>query len=452
DEHAHRRGPASAFARWTLPGIDRCIEKIYKETLRSTRRAYDVWIYSDHGQEENKSYTVEFKQTIHAAVSKIFSEFSVEENSLRFYDQEGIQWQRLRYLNLRMLRRWVARRTLKQGPVVKGLVTVTAMGPVGHVYLPRELGPEEQREYARRLVDEGGVPTVFFRNANGVVKARNKQGEFVLPQEAVGVFGQDHPYLKEVTDDVIQTCRNPNAGAYTLSGWNPDAFPWSFPIEGGSHGGPGATETQGFVLLPADIGREDGQTPVLRPKDLRRMAMNFLGRSEYFVSAATEVSEEVVAEIKPVRIITYNVHGCKGLDGKISAERIARVLARHNPDIVALQELDLHRPRSGTVDQTHLIAQYLQMYHQFHPAMRVREEKYGNAILSRFPMRVIKAQGLPGIPGKSHLEPRGALWVEVRCYGTDIQLINTHLGLSPRERMNQAEDLLKGEWLATARQ
>ncbi len=59
DEHAHRRGPSSRFAHWTLQGIDRCIAKIYKESLRSTRRAYDVWIYSDHGQEETLSYKVE---------------------------------------------------------------------------------------------------------------------------------------------------------------------------------------------------------------------------------------------------------------------------------------------------------------------------------------------------------------------------------------------------------
>lgn len=451
DEHAHRRGPASAFARWTLPGIDRCIAKIHKETQRSTRRAYDVWIYSDHGQEECRSYAEVHGRTVHAAVREIFSEFELEEEYLKFYDREGIQWKRLRYLDSGLLAGLVKPWLHNRERAKENQAVVTAMGPIGHVYLPRELDAEEQRQYARRLVSEGLIPTVFFRNRNGVIKACNARGEFVLPQEAADIFGEGHPHLQEVTEDMLRICRSPDSGAYTISGWDPTGVPWTFPVEGGAHGGPGWTETQGFALLPADIGRDHHYERSIRPLDLRRMAMSFLGRSASFVSSAAEVSEDVQGEIKPVRIITYNVHGCKGLDGKISAERIARVLARHNPDIIALQELDLHRPRSGTVDQTHLIAQYLQMYHQFHPAMRVKEEKYGNAVLSRFPMRVVKAETLPGQDGKAGREPRGALWVEVRAHGVNIQLINTHLGLNAGERMKQISCLLGEDYIQTAR-
>src|SRR5204863_3088498 len=47
DEQAHRRGPASAFAHWSLKGIDRAIKNIWRAAHRSGRREYQVWIFSD---------------------------------------------------------------------------------------------------------------------------------------------------------------------------------------------------------------------------------------------------------------------------------------------------------------------------------------------------------------------------------------------------------------------
>src|SRR6185369_9345597 len=56
DEQAHRRGPSSAFAHWSLKGIDRAIKRIYRAARRSGRRDYQVWIYSDHGQEKTSLF------------------------------------------------------------------------------------------------------------------------------------------------------------------------------------------------------------------------------------------------------------------------------------------------------------------------------------------------------------------------------------------------------------
>jgi hypothetical protein len=50
DEQAHRRGPGSLFAHWTLRGIDRAIRLLHIAALRSEGRDYEVWIFSDHGQ------------------------------------------------------------------------------------------------------------------------------------------------------------------------------------------------------------------------------------------------------------------------------------------------------------------------------------------------------------------------------------------------------------------
>lgn len=149
-----------------------------------------------------------------------------------------------------------------------------------------------------------------------------------------------------------------------------------------------------------------------------------------------------------LRVMTYNVHGCRGIDGIISPHRIAEVIAAAKPDIAALQELDVGRPRSGGLDQAESIAQYLGMDVHFSPAMRVLEEQYGDAILTRWPSRLVKAAALPMPRSLWPLEPRGALWSEISIRGVPVQMLTTHLGLRSRERRMQADTLAGAEWLS----
>ena len=146
------------------------------------------------------------------------------------------------------------------------------------------------------------------------------------------------------------------------------------------------------------------------------------------------------------RVITYNVHRCRGVDRAWSPERIATVIASCHPDIVALQELDVGRARSGHIDQAEAIARDLGMDVQFFPALRVMDELYGDAILSRWPARTVKAAALPAfrLPG---LEPRGAIWSEIQVDGMSVQVINTHLSLLGRERLVQIGALTGPDWL-----
>ncbi len=144
-----------------------------------------------------------------------------------------------------------------------------------------------------------------------------------------------------------------------------------------------------------------------------------------------------------VKILTYNVHSCIGTDRKLDIDRLAAAIAETGADIIGLQELDVGRQRTGGVDQAHAIASKLQMTAHFHPALHVREERYGDAVLTALPMRLVRAAALP-----SFGEPRGALWVEIEAHGATLQLINTHLGLRRRERLVQVEALLGAEWLA----
>lgn len=148
-----------------------------------------------------------------------------------------------------------------------------------------------------------------------------------------------------------------------------------------------------------------------------------------------------------LRVMTYNAHCCVGTDGELSHARIAEVIAVHDPDIVAIQELDLSRMSSGRLDQAGAIAEQLKMRFHFHPALRVKEEMYGDAILSKWPMKLRHAGELPTAKAMLAFEPRGALWVTAECGDLEVQIINTHLGLSSRERAAQMHALLGPEWL-----
>jgi endonuclease/exonuclease/phosphatase family metal-dependent hydrolase len=116
-------------------------------------------------------------------------------------------------------------------------------------------------------------------------------------------------------------------------------------------------------------------------------------------------------------------------------------------DAVALQELDVRRVRSGGVDQAEVIAGRLEMKFHFQPVHCIEDEQYGNALLSRYPARLVKMAALPKRRNRADCEPRGALWIELDVRGTRLQVITTHLSIWPRERRIQAQALAGPEWL-----
>jgi endonuclease/exonuclease/phosphatase family metal-dependent hydrolase len=152
--------------------------------------------------------------------------------------------------------------------------------------------------------------------------------------------------------------------------------------------------------------------------------------------------------VPKLRVATYNVHGCVGMDRRRSEERIADVIAQSCVDIIGLQELDLGRQRSAGVDQTQIIAEQLGWHSHFHPAMRREHEHYGNAILSRYPLTFQRAVALPGRPPFFCRENRAAFEVQIGTNLGRVDVINTHLGLGWRERFIQAQLFTSAQWRA----
>ncbi len=452
DEQAHRRGPASLFAHWTLKGIDDAIARIWRAAHRSLHRHYDVWVYSDHGQQQVQSYHKLHGRSIGDAVSAVFAELGISAGPLPAHSLHGVQTQRVRQLGGKKVQHLFPVQSLMPGQASSEQVEVAAQGPVGLVYCKAGLAPPERDAVARALVASAGVPLVLTAAAPGVVTAWTDSGTYTLPQQAADVLGADHPYLEEAAAELVDLCHHKDAGEFILCGWRYGVPALSFPVENGAHGGAGPEETNAFALIPADAPLPVTGRDYLRASDLRCAALHFLGRTGHKTAERQKRMGESSAGVRIVardtlRVMTYNVHSCIGMDGKLSPERIARVIARCAPDVVALQELDVGRARTEGMDQAHMIARCLEMDFHFHPAMHIEEERYGDAILTHLPLRLVKAGTLPGLHDKPSLEPRGILWVEVELGGTTIQVLNTHLGLLARERIAQTEALLGPEWL-----
>lgn len=452
DEQAHRRGPDSAFAHWTLKGIDRAARDICRAAGRSTYRDYEWLVHSDHGQERTIPFAKKHGREIDAAVREVFSRGPLASREIwlsRLPERIGNTLGRCRkFVGMKQPRGADA-----AIPDPAHQIVITAMGPIGHLYLPEKPPAAAMESYAKDLVGTAGVPLVLLLRDDGTVRAFNRRGAWRLPEDRAEILGAAHPYLDEAAEDLVRLCRHPDAGDFVISGWDLRQPPLSFPMENGAHGGPGFEETRGFLLVPDRIRRWHVAHLAhtrnrVRGEDLRKIALHFLGRDgarEERVPRHPARDQDLT-----VRVMTYNIHSCRGLDGKIRPERVARVINHFDPDIVAVQEIDAHRARSGGHDQAQVIADHLRMTHVFQAMFEEKKERYGIAIFARYPFKIVKAAHLTGAEPRRLREARGAIWVQLEFEGRrPFHFINTHFGLGNDEKRRQANELLGTNWLGS---
>ncbi|ODT46520.1 MAG: hypothetical protein ABS70_00670 [Nitrospira sp. SCN 59-13] len=138
-----------------------------------------------------------------------------------------------------------------------------------------------------------------------------------------------------------------------------------------------------------------------------------------------------------LQVASYNIHRGFGRDGRYNPGRILRVLQEMDADIVALQEVDFPGPHPHHF-LTWLAAQ-LGMTAVGGPVRTSEAGTYGNALLTRYPVRNVRRWDL----SVGRHEPRGALAADILCQGAMIHVVTTHLGLWPTERPRQATRLLE---------
>lgn len=143
----------------------------------------------------------------------------------------------------------------------------------------------------------------------------------------------------------------------------------------------------------------------------------------------------------PLRVLTYNIHHGAGTDGRIDLPRIAATMRAAKPDLVALQEVDCVVQRSGLVDQASELARLTGMQMVFGGNLALGEGAYGNAVLSRLPIKEHRNHALPRF---DEGEQRGVLEVVLEWpSGGTIRVLATHLDHrhADRERVASAAEI-----------
>ncbi len=138
--------------------------------------------------------------------------------------------------------------------------------------------------------------------------------------------------------------------------------------------------------------------------------------------------------------MTWNIHGALGRNPRFDLDRVIALVRRHEPDIVALQEVDSRRAREAHAGNPFDVLQAALGSHGIGAKTVVTADgDYGQALFSRWPLVHTEIHDL-SYPER---EPRRAICVDVATPGGPLRVIATHLGLSLHERRSQAIALLK---------
>lgn len=140
-----------------------------------------------------------------------------------------------------------------------------------------------------------------------------------------------------------------------------------------------------------------------------------------------------------LNVMTFNIHHGEAPGGAASLDEMARLIARHEVDVVALQEVDRHwSNRSAYADQVEELAARLGMYAFFGPIYDLPSAEpgrpnrmYGLALLSRFPIvegrnNVLTRLPTVGSEARTRLMP-GFPMIAIDVDGVVLQVYNTHL-------------------------
>lgn len=153
------------------------------------------------------------------------------------------------------------------------------------------------------------------------------------------------------------------------------------------------------------------------------------------------------SQVKELRVMSYNIHHANppSQPDSIDIAAIVKAIASRDPDLVALQEVDVNTERSGQGNQAEMIAEKLGMFAYFGKAIDFGGGEFGTAILSRFPITDTTTYLLPDLGGRGS-EQRILTTARVQLpLGKAIVFGSTHLDHreSPESRILQVKELLR---------
>ena len=135
-------------------------------------------------------------------------------------------------------------------------------------------------------------------------------------------------------------------------------------------------------------------------------------------------------------LATFNIRHGRGLDDRVDLTRTARAIRETEAELIALQELDRGRARSGEIDQPAQLAELTGLHVDFHPTVRTGGAEYGIAVASKGPLETTFSP----LERVEEEEPRGLITGRLDPPG--ISFIATHLSTAGRARRRQIPALL----------
>jgi endonuclease/exonuclease/phosphatase family metal-dependent hydrolase len=140
-----------------------------------------------------------------------------------------------------------------------------------------------------------------------------------------------------------------------------------------------------------------------------------------------------------IRVMTWNIHGAFGRNPRFDLDRVIALIKSHDPDVIALQEIDSRRPRAeGAVEPFVALKAALGTHGIDAKAIAAKDGDYGQALISRWPILNAEIHDI----SYQEREPRRAIRCEIHAPSGTVRVVATHLGLSIRERRGQAQTLL----------
>jgi endonuclease/exonuclease/phosphatase family metal-dependent hydrolase len=155
-------------------------------------------------------------------------------------------------------------------------------------------------------------------------------------------------------------------------------------------------------------------------------------------SAALRTRAPIAGQIPSVRVVTYNIHTCVGVDRRYDPSRISTVLREIDADIACLQEVDAHRRSGRYADQWAYLGIATGRRVVTGTGAHQPRLRFGNVILTRFPVLAARLIDLTVVG----YEPRGAIDADLLIGERVLRVIATHFGLHAAERRQQADQLM----------
>jgi len=140
-----------------------------------------------------------------------------------------------------------------------------------------------------------------------------------------------------------------------------------------------------------------------------------------------------------MRIVTYNIHKARGMDGRLSIRRIGDVLGGLHADIIKLQEV--FSACNSHAGQMEMLASHLGLKAAFGCTRHHQGRPYGNAILTRWP--IVQSHDMD--ISWAHREKRGCVRADLDTPRGTLHVFNIHMGTSYFERRHQVRSLLSSE-------